>query len=214
MAKSYYLTARERMVSYGRDEINVPDLLAVMMGSHAKSSVCSEIGNLPLSRLVTMSRYDFMQYDGINQVIAHRLEAIMSFFLKASKMNIPEPKAINSPRDVAHYFDFLKYEQQEHFVVAFLNTKNHVLSRKTIFKGSLNASIVHPREIFKEAVLQSSASIIACHNHPSGDPTPSSEDITLTERLEKAGKLIGIELLDHVIIGNPKHISLKEKGYL
>src|SRR5699024_7372546 len=103
---------------------------------------------------------------------------------------------------------------QEHLVALFLNTKNQILHRQTIFIGSLNASIVHPREIFREAVKRSAASIICAHNHPSGDHTPSQEDIHVTRRLVEVGKMIGIEVLDHLIIGDRKFISLKEKGYL
>ena len=104
--------------------------------------------------------------------------------------------------------------QQEHFVDLFLNVKNQILHKQTIFIGSLNASIVHPREIFREAVKRSAASIICAHNHPSGNPTPSAEDVDVTKRLLEAGKLMGIELLDHVIIGDHQFISLKEKGYM
>jgi DNA repair protein RadC len=88
------------------------------------------------------------------------------------------------------------------------------LHKSTVFIGSLNASIVHPREVFKEALKRSAASIICMHNHPSGDPSPSREDIEVTKRLVECGKLIGIDLLDHIIIGEQKYVSLKEKGYL
>lgn len=98
-------------------------------------------------------------------------------------------------------------------VVLFLNIKNQIIHKQTIFIGSLNASIVHPREIFREAVKRSAASIICAHNHPSGVPTPSSEDIEVTKRIVEAGYIIGIELIDHVIIGDHQYISLKEKGY-
>ena len=104
--------------------------------------------------------------------------------------------------------------QQEHFVVLFLNVKNQVLHKQTIFIGSLNSSIVHPREIFREAVKRSAASIICAHNHPSGNATPSPEDIEVTKRLQEAGYIIGIELVDHVIIGDHQFTSLKEKGYM
>jgi DNA repair protein RadC len=96
----------------------------------------------------------------------------------------------------------------------FLNTKNQVIGRQTLSIGSLNASIVHPREVFKAAIRRSSASIVCAHNHPSGDPTPSPEDIQLTKRLGEAGQLIGIELLDHLVIGDSRFISLKEMGCL
>nr|WP_269746080.1 DNA repair protein RadC [Jeotgalibacillus campisalis] len=96
----------------------------------------------------------------------------------------------------------------------YLNTKNQVMHQQTIFIGSLNASIVHPREVFKEAFRRSAASIVCAHNHPSGDPAPSKEDIDVTRRLVECGKMIGIEVLDHLIIGDKKYVSLKEKGYM
>src|SRR5690625_6845157 len=120
-----------------------------------------------------------------------------------------------SPEDGANYvMEDMRTLKQEHFVVLFLPTKNQVIHRKTIFIGSLNSSIVHPREVFREAVRRSAASIICIHNHPSGDPTPSQEDIHVTRRLVESGKIVGIEVLDHLIIGNRKFVSLKEKGYL
>lgn len=103
----------------------------------------------------------------------------------------------------------------EHFVMLSLNTKNKVVGVHTIFVGSLNSSIVHPREIFQRALLNNSASIVVFHNHPSGDPTPSREDIEVTKRLEQAGEIIGIEVLDHIIIGDEgRYTSLREKGYI
>ncbi|PGO19076.1 DNA repair protein RadC [Bacillus thuringiensis] len=100
------------------------------------------------------------------------------------------------------------------FICLYLNTKNQVLHRQTIFIGSLNTSIVHPREVFKEAFRRAAASIICLHNHPSGDPTPSREDIEVTKRLVECGQIIGIEVLDHIIIGDHKFVSLKEKGHI
>lgn len=95
-----------------------------------------------------------------------------------------------------------------------LNTKSTIVGIKDVFKGSLNTSVVHPREIFKQAINKNSASIIICHNHPSGDPTPSKEDINITLRIKECGDIIGIKLLDHIIIGNNKFISLKERGLI
>jgi len=126
-----------------------------------------------------------------------------------------ESYTVRSPEDGADYImEEMRNLNQEHLVVLFLNTKNQIIHRQTIFIGSLNASIVHPREIFREALKRSAASIICAHNHPSGDPTPSQEDIHVTRRLAEAGKIMGIELLDHLVIGNNSFVSLKEKGYL
>lgn len=101
---------------------------------------------------------------------------------------------------------------KEHFMVILLNTKNRIISKETISVGSLNSAIVHPREVFKTAIIKGAASIVCVHNHPSGDPTPSSEDIRLTKRLIQAGEILGIDALDHVVVGIEGYISLREKG--
>jgi DNA repair protein RadC len=124
-----------------------------------------------------------------------------------------EKQAIRSPKDGADYvMEDLRHLSQEHFVALYLNTKNQVIHQQTVFIGSLNASIVHPREVFKEALKRSAASLVCFHNHPSGDPTPSREDIEVTKRLVDCGIMLGIEVLDHIIIGDKKYVSLKEKG--
>lgn len=108
----------------------------------------------------------------------------------------------------------MSYLNQEVLKVITLSTKNTIIDAKDVFIGSLNNSIVHPREIFKRAITSHSASVIICHNHPSGDPTPSREDINITLRIKECGKIIGIPLIDHIIIGNNTFVSLKEKGLI
>jgi DNA repair protein RadC len=121
---------------------------------------------------------------------------------------------VKSPGDVARIFmDEMKHFDREHFKAAFLNTKNQIIRVVTVSIGSLNASIVHPREILKPAISASAASIVLVHNHPTGDPAPSREDIEFTKRFAQCGELIGIELLDHIIIGSERYQSLKEGGY-
>jgi DNA repair protein RadC len=127
-----------------------------------------------------------------------------------------DSKKINSPESAVEIVNEvldLKHKPNEHFVVFTLTTKNEVAGVHTIHIGSLNASIVHPREVFQQAILNNAASIICFHNHPSSDVTPSKEDIEVTKRLKEAGKVLGIELLDHIIVGNG-FTSLKEKGYI
>ena len=108
----------------------------------------------------------------------------------------------------------MRYLKKEYLKLIMLNTKNIIISIKDISIGNLNTSIVHPREVFYEAIRKSSASVVICHNHPSVDPTPSKEDISITIRLKECGKLLGIEVLDNIIIGNGTYTSLKEKGML
>jgi DNA repair protein RadC len=135
----------------------------------------------------------------------------------AKSLSVPQAERciIRSPKDVA---DLLRpeigYQQREHFVVLFLDTKNRLIAKETIAIGSLNACIVHPREVLKAAIKRSSATIVLSHNHPSGDTNPSQEDIQITTRLIDAGNIIGIEILDHVIVGLDRHYSLKENGHM
>ena len=126
-----------------------------------------------------------------------------------------ERYAIRSPEDAVQLvMEEMRFLQQEHFVCMFLNTKNRVIEKKCIFIGSLNSSVVHPREIFREAIRCSAAGVICVHNHPSGDPTPSQEDLEITKRLYNAGEMIGIDLIDHLIIGDQLYYSMREKGLI
>ena len=124
-------------------------------------------------------------------------------------------KKVQNPKDIFNIAQKViranEYAEENLWLVT-LDVKNNITGIFTVSTGTLNSSIVHPREVFKRAVLQNSASIIICHNHPSGDPAPSQEDINITKRIYEAGKILGIELLDHVIIGDNKYTSLKEKG--
>ena len=128
---------------------------------------------------------------------------------------IADRNAIRTPEDVSRVMEpYFAELPCEHFVVILLNTKNKVLAVTTVSVGSLNASIVHPRELFQRAILANAASVVLVHNHPSGDPTPSPEDISLTKVLVEAGRLLDIAVLDHVIIGDGRFVSFKEIGVL
>ena len=127
------------------------------------------------------------------------------------------PKRIGCPEDVYRAITVItsvEEEAQEVFGVLILNTKFKIVAVHEISRGTLNASIVHPREVFKPAILHNAAAIICFHNHPSGDPEPSKEDIKITNRLIEAGKIMGIEILDHIIVGDDRYTSLKERGII
>jgi len=124
-------------------------------------------------------------------------------------------KIISSPKDTYELIkEYLEYADREYCLVISLNTKNRVHNISIVSIGSINSSIVHPREVFKTAILSNASSIIIAHNHPSGDPTPSKEDIAITERIEEVGNILGIELLDHLVVGDNKYLSLREKNLL
>ena len=126
-----------------------------------------------------------------------------------------ERTTITSPLDAAALLlEEMRHLNQEHFVILLLNTKSQVIRKETITIGTLNSALVHPRELFKPAIRHSANSIIMAHNHPSGDPTPSTEDINITKSLVETGKLIGIQVLDHLVIGDNGYTSMKEKGLI
>jgi len=124
------------------------------------------------------------------------------------------PRIIRGPDDVLQLTKSLKKEDKEHFLVLLLNARHEVLRKETVSVGSLNASVVHPREVFKPALLHSAASIVLVHNNPSGDPEPSDEDLQITDRLTKAGDLLGIAVLDHVIVGSRGLVSLRARDLM
>ncbi|MFK9091720.1 DNA repair protein RadC [Bacillus salipaludis] len=144
---------------------------------------------------------------------AKRINIVSLKLVKESSLLYKE-RSVRSPEDGYELMRlFLADKDREHFIVASLDTKNQPVSINVCHIGSLNASIVHPREVMKSAILSNAASIICGHNHPSGKPEPSKEDIEVTKRLVEAGKIIGIDVLDHIIVGDNTFVSLKEKGY-
>lgn len=159
---------------------------------------------------------DLLELPGVGRVTAARVLAGLEFSRRLQMPAALEKTSIATPDDVvALCLPQLRGADREHFWVLMLNTKNRLLRLAEVSVGSLNASIVHPRELFKEAVRLSAAAVVVVHNHPSGDPTPSGADIQLTKRLVKAGDVLGIELLDHVVIGDAgEHASLRDLGLM
>lgn len=151
----------------------------------------------------------------IKRDASKRIE-IISLRMVREKTSLLYPnRVIRKPEDAAELFrQFIGDCDRESFCILCLNTKNEPTAIHQVSCGTLNASLVHPRETFKLAILANSASIIACHNHPSGESTPSPEDVELTERLKDSGTLLGIELLDHIILGDGTFASLKERGLM
>ncbi|MGE7759041.1 RadC family protein [Peribacillus sp. NPDC097895] len=212
---------RERFLQDGPQSLSNQELLALLLRTGTKEeSVLQLSGRLinsfkGLRLLKEASVEELTVIKGIGEAKAIHILASVELGRRINKLNDQDRYVIRSPEDGANYcMEEMRFLSQEHFVCLYLNTKNQVLQKTTVFIGSLNASIVHPREVFKEAFKRSAASIICLHNHPSGDPSPSREDIEVTKRLVECGKIIGIEVLDHIIIGEHKYISLKEKGYL
>ena len=212
---------REKMLQKGPGSLSNAELLAILLrtgtvsetAEHVAGRVLKESGSL--SKLVDMTASQLMQVKGIGPAKALQIQAGIELGKRLARTSMEDSSFIRSPGDVARLLmDDMRYLQNEHFICVFLNTKNRVIATETLSIGSLNASIVHPREVFRAAIKCSSASLICVHNHPSGDPTPSPEDLQLTARLVEAGELVGIDVLDHLILGDGRFISLKEKGYM
>lgn len=212
---------REKMLELGPQSLSNAELLAILLrtGTIAETAV-DVAGRIlvqsgSLRNLVDMSVEEMKQIKGVGPAKALQIKAGIELGRRLARSVGTDKVTIKSPRDVADLLmEDMRYLQKEHFVCLFLNTKNHVIGQETLSIGSLNASIVHPREVFLAAIKRSSASIICVHNHPSGDPAPSPEDIEITARLVEAGQIIGIDVLDHIILGDQKFVSLKEKGCL
>ena len=146
--------------------------------------------------------------------MAKRINIVSIKMVKESSF-LYQTRTVSSPNDAYEMIrEQLKDLDREQFIIACLNTKNEPTNISVVAVGTLNKAIVHPREVFKTAILSNAANVIAFHNHPSGDTEPSQQDIQLTNRLYEAGELLGIKLLDHLIIGDGTFTSLKEKGYL
>ncbi|HET7628314.1 MAG TPA: DNA repair protein RadC [Bacillales bacterium] len=212
---------RERMLNEGSAVMSNQELLAIVLGSGTRQESVLQLAQRVLHhfqglrRLHDVSVEELTAINGIGPSKAAQIIAALELGKRVYASGTEERLAVHSPESGAKLvMDEMRFLTQEHFVCLYLNTKNQVLHKKTVFVGSLNASIVHPREVFKEAFRHSAASIICFHNHPSGDPSPSREDVAITQRLVECGKMIGIEMLDHIIIGDRKYVSLKEKGYV
>ncbi len=212
---------RERLYHGGVDRLALHELIAVVIGAGTGGA------SAPVVALRLIERFggdvgalgragvdELMRVRGVGLARACALAAAFELGRRFCRSSRAPGTALRAPRDVARMFmDEMKHLDREHFRAALLNTKNRVIRTVTVSIGSLNASIVHPREILKPAIQASAASIVLVHNHPTGDPTPSREDIEFTRRFARCGELIGIELLDHVIIGADRWQSLREGGY-
>lgn len=212
---------RERMMRYGAEALSHAELLAILLRTgtqresavHLAGRVLKECGTI--RNLVDMGIQELTAIRGIGPAKALQIRAGIELGRRLARSRAGETVTVRRPQDAADYvMEELRYLKKEHFVCLFLNTKNHIIGRETLSVGTLNASLVHPREVFRAAIKMNSASIICAHNHPSGDPAPSPEDVTLTRRLAEAGELVGIDVLDHIVIGDGCYISLKEQGLL
>lgn len=191
-------------------------LLSVLVGEQGAQGLGRLVAQEPVaSALWRMGADELVTLSGVGPAGAARLLACVEMSRRAAGPAADNRPTISTPEDVVALCGArLRGLDREHFWTLALNTKNRLIRVIEVSVGSLNASIVHPRELFKDAVRLSAASVVVVHNHPSGDPTPSGADIQLTRRLVKAGDVLGVDVLDHVVIGDGGHSSLRDLGLM
>lgn len=210
---------REKLLNYGAETLSNEELIAVIIRTGNKEVTAIDLGKRILSLdqrglvfLTDITIEELKSIKGIGNTKAAQILAAIEIGRRLSYNNNVAKIKINSPSSIANVFiDEMKYLHKEHFRVILLDTKNQIISTEEISIGTLNASIVHPRDVFKVAIKKNANSMILIHNHPSGDVSPSREDINITKRLEEVGKIVGINILDHIIVGDNKYLSFKER---
>lgn len=200
---------REALMRYVGESLPDQKLLAELLNMDVDEAQAL-LRQHPLETLPNLEPKALTKVKNMTEARVARLIAAFELSRRALKVELGISPSINRPADVIPYITDIRDQMKEHFVALFLNARNQVIRREDVSVGSLNASLVHPREVFAPACNSAAASVILAHNHPSGDVTPSREDIELTRRMVQAGEIMGIEVLDHVIIAAKRFLSMKE----
>lgn len=213
---------QEKLMTLGTSSLSNAELMAVIIRTGQGNDTAIELSRRVLNKdkrgigyLADASVKDLTEIKGIGDCKASQILAAIELGKRIKRIGVFHNVRVTSPDVIANMvMDEMKFLQKEHFNIVILDTKNQIISIENISIGTLNASIVHPRDVYKAAIQKNGNAIILLHNHPSGDVTPSGEDINITKRLVEAGNLIGIKVLDHLIIGNDVFLSMKEKNLM
>lgn len=212
---------RERLLAAGAESLTTAELLAILIGSGSNKETALGVARQIVSRFDTLKDLwsagdsEVMGIKGIGSARLARIRAALELGKRFSDEPIRPGMTVKGSKQVfEHFRDKCKDLKKEAFMCLLLDTKHNVIREEQIAIGSLNESVVHPREVFRDAISESAAAVLFVHNHPSGDPTPSPQDKQLTRRLVKAGSLVGIKVLDHVVVGHDTYYSFAEQGKL
>lgn len=213
---------REKMLREGKDALSNGELIAILLGTGTREKTAIRLADELLTLddkglifLQECSIEEIKSIKGVGLAKASKIVAAIEIGKRIATMPREKKLKIESTKDVVSiYMERMRYYEKEFFNALLLNTKGNIIGNENITVGDLSSSIVHPRETFKNAIKRGAYAIILIHNHPSGNPAPSKEDIEVTKRLCKAGSLLGINVLDHIIIGDGTYISFKEKGII
>jgi len=208
---------REKLERYGPEKLSNSELLAILLGTGSKGINVVELSKRILSKFSAdgLSKANVKELKntfGLGS--AKACEIVACFELGRRLLQNKQSALLLSPKDVWEELKDIRDNKKEHFVIFFLDARNQEIKREIISIGSLNANLVHPREVFEPAVRYLAAQIIVAHNHPSGDPEASEEDLTITKKLIEAGKILGIEVIDHIIVVKDRFLSFREQGLI
>ena len=210
---------RERLKHHGVDALRDYELMAIVLGTGYRGHSVLEVARSvveahPCEQLLAMDVQELAQLKGIGFAKAGVLVAGFELARRGLQKGLGVLPTISNPSDAIPMVSEIKDERKEHFICLYLNARNQIIHKETVSIGSLSVSIVHPREVFLAAITHSASSIILAHNHPSGDVSPSRDDIDLTHRLMQVGDIMGIEVLDHIIVASGDFVSLKSSGVI
>jgi DNA repair protein RadC len=213
----------EKFVKYGADSLTDSELLAIIIRTGSKGISALDLSRKILSNksennllsIMHISLDELTKIEGIGKVKAIQILCIAELSKRIAKSCAKEKLNFNKPSTIAEYYmEVLRHKEAECLMAIFLNSKCEMIKEVVISNGTVNQTIASPREVYIEALRCNAVNLILLHNHPSGNPEPSKDDIITTRRIKEAGKIIGINVIDHLIIGDNKYISLKEKGFL
>ena len=208
---------REKLIKYGPGHLSNSELLAIILRSGKKGENVVELANKILKKykaenLPNLAYEELKIFSGLGP--AKACEIIACFELGKRLLKGKLASLYLKPEDVWKELKEIREHKKEHFIIFFLDSRNQEIKREVVSIGSLNASLVHPREVFEPAVKNLAAQVILAHNHPSGDPEPSEDDLEINKRLVEAGKILGIDIVDHIVICKDSYVSFKEKGLM